>query len=255
MLSPVQPTVSVPVFEGPLDLLLHLLREHKLDVADIPIVLITDQYLAAIGQMEEQKLAVAGEFFVMAATLIEIKSRMLLPKPPKLTEEQTEDEEDPRAELAARLLEYERFKSLVPILQQLEDERSKLLFREAGDLSGLFDLPVTFGGVPASALLHAIERLLEGVGDQDQGVTSVRRRKLSLRLAMRGLLNKVNASGTGGILLTDAFASSEALTRLDIVMTFLALLELLRQQLVVCTQEYVLGPILIHPGAPEPQRG
>ena len=80
---PAMPPVALPAFEGPLDLLLHLIREHKIDIADIPIVPITDHYLAYLRAMEAMNLTVAGEFLVMAATLLEIKSRMLLPKPPR----------------------------------------------------------------------------------------------------------------------------------------------------------------------------
>src|SRR5579864_3320633 len=108
--SATTPTVSLPpvalsTFEGPLDLLLHLIREHKIDIAEIPIVQITDQYLAYIRSMEAMNLSVAGEFLVMAATLLEIKSRMLLPKPPKEETPDGDDSgEDPREMLVRKLL-------------------------------------------------------------------------------------------------------------------------------------------------------
>src|SRR5436305_10821567 len=94
--SPNLPPVALPVFEGPLDLLLHLIREHKIDIADIPIVQITDYYLAHLRAMEAMNLTVAGEFLVMAATLLELKSRMLLPKPPREEPVEEEDGRDPR---------------------------------------------------------------------------------------------------------------------------------------------------------------
>ena len=96
--------VKIQVFEGPLDLLLHLIEKNKLNIYDIPIVDITDQYVAYVEQMEEENLDVVSEFLIMAATLIEIKSRMLLPK------EEKEEEEDPREELVRRLLEYKVYK-------------------------------------------------------------------------------------------------------------------------------------------------
>ena len=96
--------VKIQVFEGPLDLLLHLIEKNKLNIYDIPIVEITDQYIAYVEAMEEENLDVVSEFLIMAATLIEIKSRMLLPK------EEKEEEEDPREELVRRLLEYKIYK-------------------------------------------------------------------------------------------------------------------------------------------------
>src|SRR5206468_10237996 len=97
--------VRLPVFEGPLHLLLHLIRAQKLEITDIPIASVTEQYLEYLGLMEEMNLDVAGEFLVMAATLMEIKSRMLLPRPPRDT---LDEGDDPRQELIRKLLEYEQ---------------------------------------------------------------------------------------------------------------------------------------------------
>src|SRR5438552_5345747 len=105
LLSPNRPSFKLAAFEGPLDLLLHLIRENRVDIYDIPIAEITQQYLDYLAEWESLDLAVAGEYIVMAATLLEIKSRMLLPKPPAPEEEY----EDPRAELVERLLEYQRY--------------------------------------------------------------------------------------------------------------------------------------------------
>ena len=99
--------IKIPVFEGPFDLLLHLIRENKIDIYDIPIALITGQYLRYIEMMKELNLEIAGEFLVMAATLIHIKSRMLLPPD---EEAPSEEQEDPRRDLVERLLEYQKFK-------------------------------------------------------------------------------------------------------------------------------------------------
>ena len=102
--------VTLPVFAGPLDLLLYLIRRQELDIYDIPIAQITRQFLEYLALLEALDIEVAADFLVMAATLMEIKSRMLLPRPPVLVEEE-EEEEDPRAELVRRLLEYQQFKS------------------------------------------------------------------------------------------------------------------------------------------------
>ena len=119
--------VKLPVFEGPLDLLLHLIRENKVDIYDIPISLITGQYLTYIEMMKELDLEIAGEFLVMAATLIHIKSRMLLPPD---EEAPLEEMEDPRLELVQRLLEYQAYKDAASILKEKEDEALNIFGRE-----------------------------------------------------------------------------------------------------------------------------
>ena len=119
--------VKLNVFEGPLDLLLHLIEKNKVNIYDIPIVTITEQYLEYVNNMEEEDLDVMSEFLVMAATLIKIKSRMLLPK----DEETEEDEEDPREELVRRLLEYKIYKYAAGELKDLELEGNKAFFKKA----------------------------------------------------------------------------------------------------------------------------
>ena len=243
MPSAALPTINLPTFEGPLDLLLHLIREHRLDIADIPIAFITDHYLAYLAAMEERNLALAGEFFVMASTLLEIKSRMLLPKPPK--EQENEDEAggiDPREELTRRLQDYERFQGLVATLQVWEEERGKLYFRGQANYGDLYELPVEFGEVSADTLLRALTKLLEEAPGEHE-ITSVRRQKLTLRLAMRSLLGRVQQAGRDGLFFEEAF--NHPLVRLEIVMTFLALLELLRQGKLIVKQNRTLAPIQI----------
>ena len=235
------PPVALPAFEGPLDLLLHLIREHRVDIADIPIVQITDQYLAYLRAMESMNLNVAGEFLLMAATLLEIKSRMLLPKPPRPDE--AEEGADPRQELIQRLQDYQRYKAFIETLAEWEDDRRALFFRGQGDYGGLYELPIGFGELNPGALLKALHRLLAEVGDEGQAVTSVRRQKMTLRLAMASLWRKIQRGGEGGVLLDECFAMPYV--RLEIVMTFLALLELLRQGRVDARQERHLSDILL----------
>ena len=114
--------VKLAMFQGPLDLLLHLIREHQLDILDIPMAKITDEYLRYLALMQELDLDVAGEFLVMAATLIHIKSKMLLP-PEETAEGEEVEEPDPRAELVTRLLEYKKFKEAAQTLGLLEAEQ------------------------------------------------------------------------------------------------------------------------------------
>lgn len=237
------PTINLPVFEGPLDLLLHLIREQKLDIASIPIEPITDQYIAYINAMEERNLTLAGEFFVMAATLLEIKTRMLLPKAPSEDEDE-EDEDDPRLALVERLQEYERYKALVGVLQEFEDARLKLFVRDQASYGDAYELPVSFGEVSADALLRALQMLLADAGDDAEQVTSVRRQKMSLKMAIRTLLRLVKDAGKDGVDFVDAFPETHV--RLDLIMTFLAMLELLRQGKIRARQKQTLGPIRLH---------
>ncbi|MEK6718269.1 MAG: segregation/condensation protein A, partial [candidate division NC10 bacterium] len=122
--------VKLEMFEGPLDLLLHLIREHQLNILDIPIATITDEYLRYLALMQELDLEVAGDFLLMAATLIHIKSKMLLP-PEEAAEGEGAEEEDPRAELVDRLLEYKKFKEAAQTLGVLEVEQALLHRRGA----------------------------------------------------------------------------------------------------------------------------
>lgn len=237
------PILNLPVFEGPLDLLLHLVREHKVEIADIPIVLITEQYLAYLQSMEERNLTLAGEFFVMAATLLEIKSKMLLPAPPSDSDEDAGV--DPREEIAQRLIDYERFKALVPLMQELELDRARLFFRGQGAYGDEYELPVEFGTVSAASLLSALSKVLERADTGDHQITSVRRHRLTLRLAMHKLLACVKENGSDGLVFEDALLESGQ-THLDIVMLFLALLEMLRQAMVRVEQAAVFAPIMIY---------
>ena len=122
--------VKLQVFEGPLDLLLHLLEKNKVNIYDIPIAEITRQYIAYIQEMERQDLNVVSEFLVMAATLLDIKSRMLLPK-----EEEQETEEDPRAELVERLLEYKMYKCMSYELKGRQADAQMVLFKSWRSIS------------------------------------------------------------------------------------------------------------------------
>jgi len=236
------PPVALPAFEGPLDLLLHLIREHRVDIADIPIVQVTDQYLAHLRAMEAMDLDIAGEFLLVAATLLEIKSRMLLPPPPRADDANEGEGEDPRALLVQRLEDYARYKAFVGTLSEWEEDRAALFFRGEADYGGLYTLPTEFGALRADALLRALHRLLAEAGD-DGGttVTSVRRQKITLRLAMASLWHKVRRAGAGGLLLEECL--ERPLVRLEIVLLFLALLELLRQGRVAARQDGLLGAV------------
>lgn len=131
MVAEIDPRIKLSVFEGPLDLLLFLIRKHEIDIYDIPIELVLDQYLEVINSMQEVKLEIAGDFFVVAATLMEIKSRLLLPKYHRTVSEDENDEDlDPRWELVHQLLEYKKFKEAADTLDELSDHASLRLTRD-----------------------------------------------------------------------------------------------------------------------------
>src|SRR5579871_404729 len=153
---------KLPVFEGPLDLLLHLIRENQIDIYDIPIAEITQQYLEYLALWESLDLAIAGEYLVIAATLLEIKSRLLLPSPPPA--DGMEEEEDPRAELVQRLLEYQRYQGTVETLRGWEEMRRQLYFRGALESPDDYLLPTPEGEMSPGALLTALRRLLAAGG-------------------------------------------------------------------------------------------
>jgi len=232
---------KLSAFEGPLDLLLHLIRENRVDIYDIPIAEITQQYLDYLASWESLDLTIAGEYIVMAATLLEIKSRMLLPKPPAVEEEY----EDPRAELVERLLEYQRYQGSIETLRLWEEERSRIHFRGTLENPEDYALPLGEGEMTADHLLHALKRLLESAGIGEEPVTAVvQRRRVSLRMKMAEVLRKVRANPAGVVFET---LFSEPWQRYEIVLTFLALLELLRMGRVRAQQKNPKGEIIISP--------
>ena len=228
--------VSLQGFEGPLELLLHLIRENQIDIYDIPIVKVTQQYLAYLSLMESLDLDIAGEWLVMAATLTEIKSRMLLPK--ETFQSLEEEQIDPRLELVERLIEYERIKSAAEIFRDKEEQRFRIFAR---GMEPDFDMRprVSLDGITADHLLLALQAILSDMGEEE--VTTIQRRKVSLRLRIQELWNKINKSGQ---LMFDSLFD-DAQDRVDVVITFLALLELLKMRRIKAKQKTTFAPIEI----------
>jgi segregation and condensation protein A len=240
MPKPVQMVLHLPIFEGPLDLLLHLVRENRVSITDIPIALITDQYLEYLRMMEELDLDIASEFLVMAATLLEIKSRMLLPKPPRAEGE--DEEEDPRAELVARLVEYQKYKALVETLQTWEAERKQWFFRSPDAPVPDYELPIPLGELTPQHLLRALERLLAEAVDIPPPAILTPRKKLSLRLRMVEVWRRIHTAAEG---LRFEQLLDAPFTRWEVLLTFLAVLELMRQGRVEARQEELFGEITL----------
>lgn len=231
--------VKLPVYDGPLDLLLELIKKNEMDIYDIPIAEITRQYLESLATMKQLDLEIAGEFIVMAATLIYIKSKMLLPQ----DAEEDEEGEDPRAELVRKLLEYQAFKEAARELGMLEGERAKIFTRQLTDYylaelgpedvgidtfsANLYDLLSAFQGVLVRAAKTEIHEVFEQVVTIEEKLAELRR-----------LL-----TDKGRIIFSELFEASAA--RDVLIVTFLALLELVRTRFARVRQSEPLGQILI----------
>ena len=228
--------IKLDAFEGPMDLLMHLIEKNKIDIYDIPIAEVTEQYLTYLEQFKEFNIEVASEFLVMAATLLQIKSRILLPKPKKIDEDEDDSELDPRQELVDRLLEYRRFKEVSEVLDQLATDRSKMFFREPEQLLTQY---ISLEGLDVNLLVTAFNAVLEANVDD---TTLVSREKFSVQDKMMDIMVLLHKSKQG-ILFTDAF--TRAGTKAELVVTFLALLELIKLKRVFIEQKYSFAPICI----------
>lgn len=227
--------VKLEIFEGPLDLLLHLIRKHELDIYDIPVSHITQQYLEYLDLMKSLDIEIAGEFLVMASTLTYIKSRMLLPPP-----DNPEDEEfgvDPRAELIQRLLEYKRFKDAAQSLEQKEELWSQVFSRPAEAAPDLppDDEPLLFD-FHLFDLLAALKDVMARTPDQSFEITA---ESVSITEKISHILARLESSDS--VVFTDLFEGTT--TKLQMIATFLALLELMRTRVVRAVQIDQFGAI------------
>ena len=238
LLSSGDPSVRLSVFEGPLDLLLFLIRKNEISIHDIPIVEVTRQYLAILKEMEELDLEIAGEFFVMASTLMYIKSRLLLPKEKRAREENAEEEgEDPRWELVQQLIEYRAFKEAAGQLEDLIDENADRVPRRVGRMDSEEEVPLRSSD--QLEVWNAFNRVLRRLADrivvgqiEDDPVTVAERMEFVLgRLRERS-----------GFRFSELFSGEYTLNTL--AATFLAVLELTRVGRVEIRQELAFGDIV-----------
>lgn len=230
--------VRLEFFEGPLDLLLHLIKKHEVNVYDIPIALITQQYLDYLDLMQELNLEVAGEFLVMAATLIHVKSRMLLPRADPTQEDV---DEDPRDALVRRLLEHQKFKAAAELLHERETIRSAQHGRPDGvvhEIAG--ESPEPELEVDLFSLLTAFRGVLERAKQRTRVPLPAEYIPIELRIEqLLGRLSETEACG-----FEDLFADVD--TRAGLIVTFLALLEMIRLKLVRVFQGGSFSPIRVY---------
>ncbi|MEW6187271.1 MAG: segregation/condensation protein A [Thermodesulfobacteriota bacterium] len=226
--------VKLDIFEGPLDLLIHLIRKNEMDIYDIPIAVITEQYLEYLELMKELNINIAGNFLVMAATLIHIKSRMLLPRPPE-----DEEEEDPRMELTRPLLEYLQLKEAAEQLKL-----RPLLFRDVFTRDFLAkEMEEKEPGVIRVGLfelMDAVRKIL--LERKEEPFVALPSPLVPIENKMEEILLKLKQMGR--ILLDELLPAQ--VSRSALILAFLALLELAKQQKIVIYQEIQGGNILIY---------
>lgn len=224
-------------FEGPLDLLLHLIKQSEVDIHDIPISTVTDQYIEYLNMMRELDLEIASEFLVMAATLMEIKSRMLLPVEP--TDE--ESEEDPRFELIEQILEYKKYKEYAEHLGHKAAEERRYFQRNFKE-----DIDVETGEplieVGLFELLQAFKQVLEYA--TEESFREITLEEVSVEEQMERVRNRLRENGT---MLLDEIFDKGSKTKTVLIATFLALLELIRLREVAAQQTKRFGEIRLFP--------
>lgn len=232
--------IKLQVFEGPLDLLLFLIRKNELDIYDIPIESVTRQYIDALKGMQQLDLDVAGEFFVMAATLMEIKSRLLLPKGQHAIDPNlVEDEMDPRWELVHQLLQYKKFKEAAAQLNDLAVTRQNLMERFLSDLS-LADSERPLKGVDRIELWNAFNMVLRRLAEK-LVVGEIHDEQTTVSDQMEWLLNRTRTEKN--FVFSHLFPEGATLRRL--VATFLAMLELTRLKKLRIRQHEPFADIMV----------
>ena len=226
-------SLKLTAFEGPLDLLMHLIEREKIDIYDIPIVSITEQYISYLRSMSEFDMEVASEFLVMAATLLQIKSRMLLPK--EISSDDEEEEADPRQQLVEMLVEYRRIKRAASEL---------VLLKQAADR--FWQRPPMFANYIERTVAHySVQDLLLALANMtneaDRPAAYIEPQAFSVQEKMSEILAKLKSS-TQGFMLNDLLKSGQ---RGETVAAFLGVLELLKLSLITISQAQAFAPIYI----------
>lgn len=232
------PRYSLPVFEGPLELLLYLIHKNEVDIYDIPIARITEQYTQYLDRMHELNLQLAADFILMAATLVHIKSRMLLPRPAAEAEGGAELE-DPRQPLVEKLLEYQRFKEVSRLLEERETVAAAQYERPLAPPEELVGTDLLALDVDVYDLVAALQEVLKRAADRKERL--IYAQEISLTSRMNHILDRL--ADHGSLLFAELFDGGAS--RIEVVVTFLGLLELVKQRAVLLFQEETFGPIRV----------
>lgn len=222
--------VKIDAFEGPLDLLLHLIKESKVDIWNIKIVDITDQYLNYIKSMERLNLNIASEYLVMASELMEMKSKMLLPR---YEEESSEEEEDPREQLIQKLIEYQKYKDMTKNFKELEEVRHEFYTKAPESLKDYIDDDtIVSSDVTLDDLMNAFQKFLKRKQLEKPLSTTVTKREITVEERRTSICNILKTKKK-----VDFFELFDEITKEYIVVTFLAILEMAKKQELMIYQE------------------
>ncbi len=230
-------SVATPVYEGPLDLLLQLIERAELDITKLALAQVTDQYLYHLHQMEERAAEEVSAFLVIAAKLIQIKSEVLLPRPPQ----REEGEEDPGEALARQLLAYKRYKTIADFLDKRGEQNLHTYLRvaQAVKFEGTLDL----SGLTLADLVTTAQRIFVHVDDRPDLKTVVSATPVTIRQKIHLIASLLREKGR----ITFRAVLNRTRSRLDIVVTFLALLELIKRHKIEAKQETIFGEIDLQP--------
>lgn len=228
-------TIDLPSFAGPLDLLLHLIERQELDITAISLAKVTDQYLEQIEQLKQNRIEQLIDFLVVAARLVQIKSRALLPQTPVIIE--GEEEEDPAEALLRQLREYKRFKQAAAWLHEREEQGLRTYLRVAPPpkLEGRLDM----SGVSIDSLLAAVREALARADDKEESVAIVQPR----RITIEGQIGRLRQRAKQGIAFGFTDLLSTKTSRVEISITLLAVLELIKRREILASQTELFGPI------------
>lgn len=239
--------VKLKTFEGPLDLLLHLITRDEIDIYDIPIVSITSQYLEAIDDIDLLDMELASEFIVMASTLLEIKSKMLLPDKGDL-EVYDYSSEDPRQELVRRLVAYKKFKDMAGLLRETEGTLDEVIFREQDDLGKYIEnVPVAElnQSLESTLLIEAVKRLVLKMNRFDEVRQDYFKGIKRDVFTVDEKITRVRARLNGEETFPFSSLFDTRISKEEVVVTFLALLELLKLKEISIVQEALFDEIMI----------
>ncbi|MGP4076966.1 segregation/condensation protein A [Halobacillus sp. K22] len=236
--------VKVDGFEGPLDLLLHLVNRYEIDIYNIPVSKITDQYMNYIHTMRELELDLASEYLVMAASLLAIKSQMLLPNPTLEEVDEEGFEEDPREELMRKLIEYRKYKQAAEGLKEKEVEANRIYTRPPMRQEEVQEEAPAINPGEASIydMIHAMSKMLSRTKAEEQvQETKIKRDEVPIQLRMEEILTQVDLQEGG----TSFYQLFKKRSRPHIVVTFMAILELMKSNDIVCVQQQHFEELIV----------
>lgn len=232
--------ITLDSFEGPLDLLLNLIEKAKIDIYDIPINIITRQYMDHLYEMEELNLEITSEFILMASTLLQIKSRMLLPKNP--TDDEKESEDDPREELVLRLLAYKKYKEASERLRQFEKRESKAFYKPREDLSD-YEEELDMGPLDLKLIIKSINNIINkrGINEKIIDIHEIEKEEYTVRECTQIIVDRLEDYSS--------FSFTELLneksTKGEIVAYFLSVLELIKLKVIDVEQDENFSDLII----------